>query len=187
MEKTKYLFDLSQKYGGDWTDGQRNFLLDSFKVLIEDDDFFNDTIGIIDQGVYVEYFGLFAGVVKDIYNLTGVKPSVDVIRVWIGKKFKDYTAEELYAFVDEICKRELSDERIQEIKATFKFYNLWSYYVSLGNHIIQSASDGFPTPNKLMKKIEEALDASKILSNAYNSFKEKYNNDGSEKTSADDW
>ena len=55
MEKQKYLFDVSERYGGNEF-GQREFLFDSFKLLLEDNDFFNEAVKLLNPNLYQDYF-----------------------------------------------------------------------------------------------------------------------------------
>lgn len=188
MEKQKYLFDVSERYGGKEF-GQREFLFDSFKLLLEDNDFFNDVIKLVNPNLYQDYFKELGGCILDAYAISNVKPSIGVVRDMVYRKYggDGYISSEIDAFLEKINERVLDNTRIQEVKETFKYYHLFVLYVGIGNFIIDSTRDGFGTPKSLINKIETCFDKVDTLYEVFTAFKEKYNNDGSKKTSADDW
>lgn len=178
MEKQKYLFDVSERYGGNEF-GQREFLFDSFKLLLEDNDFFNEAIKLVNPNLYQDYFKELGGCILDAYAISKVKPSIGVVRDMVYRKYggKDsYISSEIDAFLEKINERVLDNARIQEVKATFKYYHLFVYYVGIGNFIMDSARDGFGTPKSLINKIETCLDKVDTLYEAFTAFKDNYEN-----------
>lgn len=194
MEKQKYLFDVSERYGGNEF-GQREFLFDSFKLLLEDEDFFNEAVKLLNPNLYQDFFRELAGCILDAYSISNVKPSIGVVRDIVWHKYgnghkpnydslgsydrwelENIIAIEIDAFLEQINNRVLDNARIQEVKATFKYYHLFVYYVGIGNFIMDSARDGFCTPKALINKIEGCFDKVDTLYEAYTTFKENYEN-----------
>lgn len=187
MEKTKYLFDESDMYGGE-KDGFGKFQIDLFHVLLTDEKFFNEIIEDIEGYTFKD--GLMRNLVnalKDMYSLDKHMPSIDNLKLYIKMHTKNkIDVESIYDFIEQSIEINVTDERVEEVKNWFKYYNMFCMYLACGNHILMTIKDGFPTPNAFLKGVEDLFDRADALYSHYNYFKEKYADEKQSKT-ADDW
>lgn len=208
MKKQKFLFDVSERYGGD-PHGQLHFIMDSFKLMLEDDEFFNDNIKLVTPNNYshLDYAFEVSICMLEAYEKTNTRPSIEVVRGIINAKYGDgtafkaqsiqeakewekrnITALEANKFLDEIEERELDANRVKEVKTYFKFYNMYVYFVGLGNYILDSAKDGLTCNREsFLHKIEETFERCDTLCDAYMSYKRTYDENGNKNNSAEDW
>lgn len=157
-------------FGYNQGDGMYNFQLDVLKLLIEDRDFFMNSINSIDQNTFVDWVlrGI-VGLIKDNYRASGLFLDYDGLECMSAAFFRDeFERKEAIAYLKKIKERALSDDRVAEVKYCFRFWNTFFYLVRLQNKLADSLKDGITNPKVLEKVAYATLEDAEVLKGIMN-------------------
>lgn len=142
------------------------FEMDYVNLLLTDDEFFKERIGLIDQNTF--NFGSareIVGVMKDAWIQDGLRLSPDVILMRIERKHEGrWELEEATEYLREVSERHLNQYRIDEIKKESKYFQLFKVFAYACNHAKDTIySDGIGNYSKLKSAAERLVkDAEKV-------------------------
>lgn len=157
MEKQKYLFDASNRYGGT-VKGVREFEIDFLKVAIEDKEFFTDNWRVINPNDFGdEDVRFILGKMVDIKTNGLMSVTYSNLEMYITSRFNagDFNLVFYHDYLDAIEHREIDKERFEEVKNIYMYIGLYNNMLRLGGYCIENVKEGFLNPKALLNCYDE--------------------------------
>ena len=159
MEKEKYLFNASYKYGGS-CNGIREFEIDFLKAAIEDKQFFDENWRVINPNDFgdedVKYI---LGKMIDLKKDGLLSVTYSNLLIYIQGKFEEgaFNSEYYQDYLETLEHKKLDDERIKEVKNLYLYIGLYNNLIRIGNYSLGKIRDGFLNPQALLNCCDEVI------------------------------
>ena len=147
------------------------YQLDVIKLMIEDSEFFAVNIETIDQNHMSDWvLRSLIGMMKDVWCKEGIQLSYDGLLSRCFNYFRnELEQQEAEEYINTMKKKQLSPERIIEVKNNFKYWDLFYEIVKLSNYLNDTLhSDGIKTLDSLEKIANKVHDSDTIIRNIQN-------------------
>ena len=159
MEKEKYLFNASYKYGGS-CNGIREFEIDFLKAAIEDKQFFDENWRVINPNDFgdedVKYI---LGKMTDLKKDGLLSVTYSNLLIYIQGKFEEgeFNSEYYQEYLEALEHKKLDEERIKEVKNLYMYIGLYNNLIRIGNYSLGKIRDGFLNPEALLNCWDEVI------------------------------
>lgn len=134
--------------------GLTDFQLNLVKVCVEDQEFFDENWESINPNEFNDPdTRYFLSILREM-KIHNAKISYPTLLLIINNRGNDYAyVQNIYAeIIEELKKRKLTEEEVENIKKTYKYFNLYSSMAVLGNTIIEWAKEGYKYGDEVISK-----------------------------------